>query len=182
MQEMAFPDTFYTIDVLFAVFVLLFGVAGMLRGLAGELARLITLVALLAASCFFYPQLSQFAARQWAALPPAAVQAVTAGMLILGAVLFYILLKLILTRAFKEQVGVFFDRVFGALTGMVFGALIGLSVLCALSLLPNEKTYTMLSEKSSIGAWVCNRLTPWVYPKLMELPVFRGENVEVPAQ
>lgn len=175
---MGLPETFYTIDVLFAVFVLLFGVAGMLRGLAGELARLITLVVLLAGSCFFYPQLTQFAARKWATLPPAAVQVVTAAMLLLGAVLFYIILKLILARAFKEQVGIFFDRILGALTGMLFGALIGLSVLCALTLLPNEKAYTTLPEKSVVGTWVCHRLTPWIYPKLKELPVFNGEKVD----
>lgn len=179
---MGFPDTFYTIDVLFGVFVLLFGVAGMLRGLAGELARLITLAVLLAVSCLFYPQLSQLAARQWAALPPAAVQAVTAAALLLSAFLLFMLLKIILRRALKEQVGVFFDRILGALLGMVFGALLGISVLCALSLLPQERAYVMLSEKSAVGGWVCDRLTPWVYPRVLELPVFSGGRLEVPAE
>jgi uncharacterized membrane protein required for colicin V production len=179
---MSFPDTFYTIDVLFGIFVLLFGAAGMLRGLAGELARLITLTVLLAVSCFFYSQLCQMAARQWTALPPVAVQAITAVVLLLCAVLLFILLKAVLRHVLKQQVGVFFDRILGALLGMVFGGLIGLSVLCALSLLPQEKTYRMLSEKSAVGSWVCTRLTPWIYPRLLELPVFSSGELEVPAE
>lgn len=179
---MSFPDTFYTIDVLFGIFVLLFGIAGMVRGLAGEMARLVTLAVLLTVSCLFYPQLSQLAARQWTALPPIAVQAITAVILILFSVLLFILLKLILRRIIKEQVGVLFDRILGALLGMVFGALIGVSVLCWVSLVPQERMYRMLSEKSVVGAWVCNRVTPWVYPKLLELPMFSGGELEVPAE
>ena len=62
---MSFPETFYTIDVLFGVFVLLFGFAGLLRGLSGELARLLGFIILLGGFCFFYPSLTQLAARHW---------------------------------------------------------------------------------------------------------------------
>lgn len=179
---MSFPETFYTVDVLFGAFVALFGAAGMLRGLAGELARLLALIALLAVSCFCYPQLSQMAAQQWQGLPPVAVQTVTATILLLSAFLFYVFVKLILTRALKEQVGPLFDKILGAVTGMIFGTLIGLSVFCSLSLMPQERVYTLLSERSAIGAWVCNRLTPWVYPRLLELPAFNDGQLEVPAE
>ncbi len=153
---MSLPETIYTLDVLFCAFVLLFGVAGMLRGLPGELARLLTLVGLLCGICFFYPALTRLAAQQWPDFSTPVIQTVTAAALLLGAILFYVLLRAILQRALKEQIGAFFDRFFGALIGMIFGLLVGLSVLCAVSLLPQERPYEILSEKSVIGSWVKN--------------------------
>jgi hypothetical protein len=62
--------------------------------------------------------------------------------------------------------------------GMMSGALLGLCVLSVVSLVPDESVYRKLSEKSMIGAWVCERMTPWLHPKMMELPVFNGEETE----
>jgi uncharacterized membrane protein required for colicin V production len=178
---MSMPETIYTLDVLFGAFVVMFGVAGLLRGLAGELARLITLLVFLTGVCFFYPALLGLATYQWRTLPPAAVQTVTTVVVVLSSVLVYALLRVIFQQVFKEQVGKFFDRMFGAMVGMVFGLLVGLSVLCAVSLMPQDRPYRILSENSAIGSWVCVRLTPWLYPRLMEMPVFDQEE-EVPAE
>ncbi len=180
---MNLPETIYTLDVLFGAFVLLFGISGLLRGLPGELARLLTLVGLLCGICFFYPALTRLAAQQWPDFSTPVIQTVTAAALLLGAILFYVLLRAILQRALKEQIGAFFDRFFGALIGMIFGLLVGLSVLCAVSLLPQERPYEILSEKSVIGSWVCTAMTPWLYPRLMDMPVFKevGQQ-EVPAE
>ncbi len=172
---MSLPETIYTLDVLFCAFVLLFGVAGMLRGLPGELARLLTLAGLLAGVCFFYPALTRLAAQQWPMLPPAAIHAVTVAALLLCAMVFYLLLRLLLRSLLKDRGGVFLDRVSGAIVGMVFGVLMGLCVLCSISLLPQDRPYQILSEKSMIGNWVCTTLTPWIYPRLMEMPIFDAE-------
>lgn len=169
---MNIPEVFYTIDILFAAFVLFFVVSGLLRGLSGELASLLTLLALLCGICFFYPSLTQIAARSWSALPPTAIQLVVLVVLLLVSILLSFLLSRLFKQIFKSRMGVISDRVAGGLTGLLRGLLIGLSLMAALSLLPNEKLYTALSEKSAIGGWVCNRFTPWLYPRLMELPVF----------
>lgn len=171
---MDIPDTIYTLDVLFGAFVVLFGVAGLFRGFAGGLSRLLTLILLLAGVCFFYPTLTELVAEQWPVLEPPAVKAAALTVLCLGAFLFYALLKAILERALKEQIGAFLNRAFGALMGLVFGVIIGLSIFCGISLLPQDRPYRILSEKSTVGNWVCTTLTPWVYPRLMDTPFFKG--------
>ncbi len=169
---MNFPEMLYTIDILFAVFVLFFAVGGLLRGLAGELASLLTLLILLVWICFFYPSLTQFAARNWSPLSGTIIQGVVLLVLLLAALILSYLMNILFKQMFKSRVGEITNRLIGSGIGLLRGALIGLSLFAALSLLPNEKLYAMLSEKSAIGGWVCNRFTPWLYPRLMELPVF----------
>lgn len=174
---MSFPETFYTIDVLFGLFVLLFGFAGLLRGLSGELARLLGFLFLLSGFCFFYPTLTQLAAQHWGTLSPVAVQVIVGLILLLIGLLVFFALRVVLTVLFRQLFKGVVDRLFGGLFGLLFGALLGLSVFSSLSLIPDEEVYRMLSEKSVVGAWVCERLAPWLYPRLMELPVFdREEN------
>ena len=172
---MSFPETFYTIDVLFGLFVLFFGVVGLFRGLSGELARLLAFVFLLCGFAFFYPSLTQLAAHNWNALPPVAVQVIVGLILWLSGLLLFFALRVLLKKFLKERIPRLADQVFGSALGLLFGVLIGLSVFSALSLFPHERVYRMLSEKSVVGGWVCERLTPWLYPRLMELPVFDHE-------
>ena len=174
-RGMSFPDTLNTIDVLFGVFVLLFGVAGLFRGLAGELARLITFVFLVFGFAVFFPSLTQMAARNWNTLPPAAVQVLVGIMLWLSSILVFFALRFLLNRLFHERLSGLADKVLGALTGLFSGALLGLCVLSIASLVPNESAYRVLSERSAVGSWVCERLTPWLHPRVLELPVFNGE-------
>ena len=126
----------------------------------------------------FFPSLTQLAARKWSALPPIAIQVVIGLILLLSALLLFLGLRFLLRKMLSEQIAGVADKLFGALMGMMSGALLGLCVLSVVSLVPNESVYRRLSEKSMIGAWVCERLTPWLHPKMMELPVFNGEETE----
>ena len=173
---MNFPEMLYTIDILFVAFVLLFGVIGLLRGFSGELASLLTLFVLLGALCFSYPSLTQIAAENWGTLSPEAIQALVLLVLLLGSAILFFLMHLLFRQMFKERMGMVFHRVAGGFVGLLRGGLIALCMMTGLSILPSEALYARLSEKSVIGGWVCHTLTPWVHPRLMELPIFdRGE-------
>ncbi len=173
---MNFPEMLYTIDILFAVFVFLFAAGGLRRGLSGELASVLTLLVLLSWICFFYPSLTQVSAQLWSTLSPVLIQAVVMLVLLLVAVILSFLLNILFKQLFKSRVSEGMNKMSGSLLGLLRGALIGISLLAALSLLPSERLYEALSEKSALGGWVCNTLTPWAHPRLMELPVFdRGE-------
>lgn len=169
---MTIPETLYTIDIVFASFVLLFVLNGLRRGLAGELASLLTLLFVLGWICFFLPSLTQFAAQNWSVLSGNIIQAVVLVIILLVAVILSFLMTLLFRQLFKERVGAVAGAISGGMLGWVRGGMIGLSLMAALSLLPNEALYTQLSEKSTVGEWVCDRFTPWLYPRLMELPVF----------
>lgn len=172
---MIFPEMLYTIDILFAAFVLFFAVVGLWRGLSGELASLLTLFVLLGGLCFYYPSLTQMAAQMWDSLPAKVVQGLVLMVLLLASFILSCLLRILFKAMFKSALGVLADKVMGVGVGMLRGALIGISLMAALSLMPSEELYMMLSEKSVVGGWVCNHFTPWLYPRLMELPVFDGE-------
>ena len=173
---MSVPDMLYTIDILFALFVFLFAVGGMRRGLSGELASVLTLLILLFWICFFYPSLTQFAADLWSTLSPRAVQGVVLLVLLLVAVILSFLMNILFKQLFKSRMGAGIDKLAGSSVGFLRGMVMCVSLMAALSLLPNEALYAQLSEKSVIGGWVCNTFTPWLHPRLMELPVFdQGE-------
>ncbi|NOU36728.1 MAG: CvpA family protein [Kiritimatiellaceae bacterium] len=170
---MFFPETFYTIDILFVVFVLLFTFSGTKTGLAGELAHVMTLLALLAGVCFFYPQLIDLASNYWRALPPTAVKIIVPAGMLLTAVLLFVLVRLLIKQLLKDKLGEAADKVAGGLVGTLRGVLFGMAVFTGISLIPNDSLYQTLSEKSSIGGWVCNTLTPWSQSHLKELPVLK---------
>jgi len=96
-------------------------------------------------------------------------------VLLLVAVLLSFLLNILFKQLFKTRVSEVTNKISGSVLGLLRGALIGMTLLSALSLLPNERLYEALSEKSALGGWVCNTLTPWAHPRLMELPVFDQE-------
>jgi uncharacterized membrane protein required for colicin V production len=175
---MSVPDSLYTIDVLFGLFVILFGVAGLFRGLVGELARLITFIFLVCGFAVFFPSLTQLAARHWNTFPPVAIQVLVGIILWLSSILVFFALRFLLNKLFFERLSALANKLCGALMGMLSGALLGLCVLSIVSLVPHETSYRMLSEKSIVGSWVCESLTPWLHPRVLELPVFNGENAE----
>ena len=172
---MTFPETFYTIDGLLILFVLLFGLAGCFRGLAGELARLFSLIFLLAGFCFAYPLLMQWAAQHWSAGSAMWVQVLSGLVLFVVCFFLFFLLRFVFKRVLKEAISGVTDKVVGGFFGLLFGALIGLSSLCVISMIPHEHAYYVLSERSVVGGWVCQVLTPRVYPRLMEFPIFAQE-------
>jgi uncharacterized membrane protein required for colicin V production len=170
---MEFPEQLYTIDIFFLAFVLLFVFSGIRHGLSGELAHVLTLLALLAGICFFYPQLIDLASGYWQALPENVVRNVVPLLMVLGAILLFFLVRAMCKQLLKKRMSEASDKAAGGVIGILRGTLLGLVVLAGISLIPNETLYRVLSEKSLIGAWVCNTLTPWAQPRIMELPVLK---------
>jgi uncharacterized membrane protein required for colicin V production len=178
---MNFPEWLYTIDILFLVFVIFSTVSGLRRGLSGELAHVLTLIGLLAGFCFFFPQLVQMAAHRWESLSPWIIQTAVAGVLLLAAFLIFCLIRMVFKLLLKSRMGEVTDKITGAGIGLLRGALTGLAILAALSLVPNARLYQTISEKSVVGGWVCSTLKPWLYPRIIELPVFnhwKNESVQ----
>jgi len=70
------------------------------------------------------------------------------------------------------------DKISGGLAGGLRGILLGLAVLAGISLIPNESLYRAISDESLVGTWVCNTLTPWVQPRIKELPVLKDRMSE----
>ncbi len=175
---MCFPEVLYTIDILFAALVLLFAFRGTKNGLSGELAHVVTLVALLAGVCFYYPRLTELASDYWRALPESAVRIAVPVVLVLAAVLLFVVVRALFKQLFKSKLGGPVDKIAGGLVGALRGILFGLAVLAGLSLIPNDSLYRALSEKSSIGAWVCNTLTPWAQSHAGDLPVLKDKMSE----
>lgn len=172
---MGFPEQLYTIDILFAAFVLIFVFSGIKHGLSGELAHVVTLIALLTGICFFYPQLTDLATEYWRALPETAVRIAVPLVMLLAAVLIFFLVRALCKKLFQSKLSETADKAAGGLVGILRGVLMGLTVFSAISLIPNDALYQTLSEKSSVGAWVCNTLTPWAQPRIMELPVLKDK-------
>lgn len=172
---MGFPEQLYTIDILFAAFVLLFVFSGIKHGLSGELAHAVTLIVLLVGVCFFYPQCLDLASESWSALPDSAVRILVPVVMALAGILLFFVLRALFKKIFKSKLSEPADKTAGALIGILRGALTGLVLFSCLSLLPNEALYRTLSEKSAIGSWVCNTLTPWAQPRVMELPVLKDK-------
>ena len=175
---MWFPERLYTIDILFSVFVLLFVFSGTKNGLSGELAHVVTLVALLAGVYFYYPQLTQLASDYWRALPESVVRIAVPVVMLLAAVLFFVVVRALFKQLFKNKLGEPADKIAGGLVGALRGILFGLAVFTGLSLIPNDTLYQTLSEKSSVGAWVCSTLTPWSQSHMPELPGLKNKMSE----
>jgi uncharacterized membrane protein required for colicin V production len=171
---MLFPEMLYTIDILFVIFVLFFAIRGAWSGLAGELANVVTLLALLAGFCFFYPQLMRLAEDYWK-LPESALNILVPLVLVLASVLLFALLRILFKQALKEKAGGTADKIGGVLFGAARGALLGLVIFSALSLIPNDSLYRAISEKSAVGEWVCGTLTPWAKPRLEEIPALKNK-------
>lgn len=175
---MLFPESLYTIDILFVVFVLFFAVRGTKHGLSGELAHVVTLLALLASFFLFYPQLIKLAEDYWNVLPPAVVRAAVPVLLLLAAVLLFALTRMLFKQALESKLDGSADKISGGLAGGLRGILLGLAVLAGISLIPNESLYRAISDESLVGAWVCNTLTPWVQPRIKEMPVLKDRMSE----
>jgi uncharacterized membrane protein required for colicin V production len=180
VMMMWFPEMLFTIDILFAAFVLFFAVSGARNGFSGELAHVVTLVALLAGVCFYYPQLTGLAADYWQALPESAVRILVPIVLVLAAALLFVAVRALFKQLFKSKLGGPADKIAGGLTGALRGALFGLAFLAGLSLIPDDSLYRALSEKSSVGSWVCNTLTPWAQSHAVGLPVLKDKTGEQP--
>jgi uncharacterized membrane protein required for colicin V production len=172
---MIFPDRVYIIDILFAMFVLFFLFGGLRHGLSGELARILALFVLLLTTLFFYPQWMQFAARHLPELSQWMLQLGVILALVMASLLLFILLQMLFKQLFKSRIGEVTDKLVGSLVGLIRGTLIGLTLMVGLSLLPSPTLYQTLFMKSTIGRWVCTTLTPWIYPRMLELPVFDQE-------
>lgn len=172
---MGFPERLYTVDILFAVFVLFFAVRGMKNGLSGELAHVVTLLVLLAGVCFYYPRLIELASDYWRVLPESAVRIAVPVVMLLIAILLFFVARALFKQMLKSKLSESADKIAGALVGALRGILLGFAVFVGLSLIPGDSLYQMLSEKSSVGAWVCNTLTPWAQSHAGDLPVLKDK-------
>lgn len=170
-----FPEWIYTIDILFAVFVIFFVIRGTRHGLSGELAHAATLFALLIGLCFFYPQLAQWVSDSWQALPPEGVRIVVLLLLVLMSALIFLLMRLLFKRLLKDKLGESADKIAGGVAGAVRGTVVGLALFAGLSLIPSAEPCQTLSGKSAIGGWVCSTLTPWLEPRILKLPVLKDK-------
>jgi len=173
--HMYFPEMLYTIDILFVAFVLFFVVGGVRHGFSGELAHVITLLALLAGVCFYYPRMVEIASDYWRVLPEPVVRILVPIVLVLAAVLLFVVVRALFKQLLKDKAGGPVDKAGGGLVGALRGILFGLTVFAGISLIPNETLYRVISEKSAIGAWVCNTLTPWAQSHVEELPVLKDK-------
>lgn len=172
---MMFPDWLFTIDVLFILFLLFFGVNGFRRGLSGELAHVLSLLVLFCGFFFFFPALTKLVAGQWSDLSPEWTRVVVMVAVAGAALLLFFAGREVFKLLLKTQVSEVGDKLIGGLVGLSRGLVIGLIVLGSLSIVPSDRIYGLLTEKSMIGKWVCTTLTPWARPKIMELPVFDRE-------
>lgn len=170
---MWFPEWVYTIDVIFAVGVVLFGIGGLRRGLSGELARVLALAGLLVGVILFYPQWTEGLAQEREQLPVWAVHAAVSTVMILASVLLFFFAQTVLKVFLKQWIGEVTDKLAGAAAGLLRGLVSGLLLFALLGL--NETASATLSEKSAIGAWVCETITPRVGPWLQELPLIHPQ-------
>jgi len=173
--NMYFPEMLYTIDILFVAFVLFFVVGGVRSGFSCELAHVIALLALLAGICLYYPRLVELAFDYWRVLPEPVVRILVPIVLVLAAVLLFFLMRLLFKQLLKDKAGGPLDKAGGGLVGALRGILFGLTLFAGISLIPSETLYRVISEKSSIGAWVCNTLTPWAQSHVEALPVLKDK-------
>ena len=172
---MSIPDTFYTIDIVFCALVLLFGGIGVWRGFSEELSRLLSISFLLFGFCFLYPPVTQMAVQKWDAIPGGLIQIILGLFFFFSSMGIFLLLRVLFKRFLKEVLHPVTDKVIGMLSGFLFGMLIGVSMLSLMTMIPHEGLYQSLSKKSLVGGWVCETLTPWLHPKMMELPIFDQE-------
>lgn len=170
---MYFPEMLYTIDILFVVVILFFAISGTRHGFSGELAHVVLLLALLIGVCFFYPRWIQMTSDSWRELPMPVVQISVSVALLLIALLFFVFAHMWFRRSLEGKLGGGADKMVGGLIGALRGGLFGLAVWVGLSLIPNDSLYRVLSEQSLVGNWVCNTLTPWVQPRIKELPILK---------
>jgi uncharacterized membrane protein required for colicin V production len=171
---MGFPEQLYTIDILFAVFVLLFALNGSRYGLASELAHAMTKMALLAGICFFYPQLLSLVSAQKWPLPESVTGFLVPAFMLLASVLLFFTLLVLFEKMFQDKLNGTVDKAGGALAGVLRGALTGLMIFSCLSLIPSKGLYQVLSNRSLVGLWVCDTLTPWAKPRVMKMPVMKA--------
>jgi uncharacterized membrane protein required for colicin V production len=158
---MQFPEWLYTIDILFGAVVIVFVLRGLRNRLSGELARLFTLIVLLAAVRVMFAPLLARALEAWTVMPPAVVKTVVPTLFLLAGLFLFLLLRSVFQGLFKDKLGELVDKITGALVGAVRGALIGIVIVGGLLTLPDDALYNALTGKSKIGAWVCDTVLPW---------------------
>lgn len=182
---MSFPDTFYTIDVLFFSVMALFGALGLFRGVVRELARLLSAVSLLLATGFFYSNASARVAAHWPSGSPAAIHWVVGLLFFVGALVLHGLFSFwnreLLGNLLQESLKAPANCLFGALVGVGWGALVGALTLCALSFIALDSVQVRLRDKSIVGHFICEHLAPQVHFYLFEKPAAYNPKLEIPA-
>lgn len=140
---------------------IVFVLRGLRNRLFGELARLFTLVVLLAAVRLMYVPLLARALEAWTVLPPALVKALVPTLFLLAGLFLFLLLRSVFQGLLKDKLGELVDKSIGALIGAVRGGLIGIVIMGGLLMMPDAALHNALTGKSKVGAWVGDTVLPW---------------------
>jgi uncharacterized membrane protein required for colicin V production len=160
------PEWLSLIDVAYVAVALLFAMGGLQRGFAGQVAHVITFLAVGATLFFAYPSIFSYMGRLFRNLNETYMMwLILAGLAVL-TVVFFVYLSKLLANVLKTQISDRSDRVYGFTLGFIRGALVAVFFMVFLVLLGAEKSYTILSEKSRVGQFVCYEMVPRIQPHL----------------
>jgi uncharacterized membrane protein required for colicin V production len=157
---MSFPESFYTIDIIFGFFCCVFALHGFQRGFYRELAGAFAVVLLYYGCFYIYPVLSGWMGAKFTSLAAGAIPVLTLAILVVGSVVVYIVTRLICEKILQARLGLFTDRFSGTVMGIVRGVIVLSVVLATLSLLPSKTLYIWVSQKSVAGNLVTRYMTP----------------------
>ncbi|MFA5688311.1 MAG: CvpA family protein [Kiritimatiellales bacterium] len=159
---MSLTDGFLWVDIALAVLVLLFFLNGLRRGLCRELAHILTFAALIAGFCFFYAPITEFAACHCTFVALEHIHIAVPVMMLSAALVVYILIWLCLRALLCPFLDFLGEKFLGGIVGAARGAVFGLVIIAALTLVQIPAVQEAVVDKSVIGCWVENTITPWL--------------------
>ena len=161
-----FWSMFNAVDAVAAVLLAVGIFTGMRRGLSGELARLIGAGVSLYAGWFFYQPAGQYLFKV-TRLSSQGASALAFVLVIVGAGVLMILLRLVLRHIMEFTFKGPIERVGGALAGLLRSAVVVTAAILVLSLWPHEYLHRVFAEDSFCGRLIYTYLEP-VYEEWSE--------------
>jgi len=165
------PTWLSLIDVAVIAMMLLFALGGLQKGFASQLAHIITFSGMGIFLFFAYPPIFTYLGRLFRNLDETYMMWLILTGLVALTVVFFIFVSKLLANVLKMQISDRTDRVYGFTLGFVRGVLVTLITLVFLVILGSEKIYTVFSEKSYIGQFVCYEMVPRIQPRLKKSSV-----------
>jgi membrane protein required for colicin V production len=151
-----------------AVIALILGVfLGLVRRLSGELAHLISVVVAFVAGLLAFRPVAAWLAG-YESLGPRTVQALAFVIIVVGAGVLMILLRLALLRAMRGMIGEEADRLLGGLAGLIRSIVVITVVFVLMNLVPSDFLNRQFGEASAIGR-VVREFMPAIEEKLPEI-------------
>ena len=160
------PEWLSLIDVAVVAMALLVALGGLQKGFASQVAHIITFAAMGAFLFLAYPHIYNTMGRLFRSLDErSTIWLLLAGVVVL-AVIFFVLVNKLLANILKMQISDKTDRVYGFILGFIRGGLAVLILMVFMVILGSEHIYTVLSEKSQVGRFVCRDLVPRIQPHI----------------